>query len=141
MRALEVIELTGAPYSATLPQLEYAEPATVQVGLTIDRPTLDRRIEQRVDHMFEAGLTEEVERLLGQGLAEGRTASRAIGYREVTAYLAGELSLDEARDRTVIATRQFARRQGAWWRKDPRIRWVPFDADDRVEQAVAAVRR
>ena len=140
VRALEVIEITGEPFSAALPQMEYADPATVQVGLAIDRAALDHRIEQRVEQMFAAGLVGEVERLLGQGLADGRTASRAIGYREVAAYLAGELSLDAARERTVIATRQFARRQDAWWRKDPRIRWVPFDADDRVTQAIAAVR-
>ncbi len=140
VRALEVIEITGEPFSAALPQLEYADPATVQVGLSIDRATLDRRIEQRVDQMFAAGFVDEVERLLGQGLADGRTASRAIGYREVTAYLAGEMGLDAARERTVIATRQFARRQDAWWRKDPRIRWVPFDAADRLEQALVAVR-
>jgi tRNA dimethylallyltransferase len=140
VRALEVIEITGAPFSASLPRLEYADPGTVQVGLSIDRPTLDRRIEQRVDRMFAGGLVEEVERLLAQGLTEGRTASRAIGYREVAAYLAGELGRDEARERTVIATRQFARRQDAWWRRDPRITWVPFDAPDRVEQALAAVR-
>jgi len=138
VRALEVMEITGTPFSASLPQMLYVDPHTVQVGLAIDRPTLDLRIEQRVDQMFAAGFVEEVERLLGQGLATGRTASRAIGYREVTAYLAGELSLDEARERTVIATRQFARRQDAWWRKDPRIRWVPFDATDLVEQALAA---
>jgi tRNA dimethylallyltransferase len=90
--------------------------------------------------MFAAGFVEEVERLLGQGLATGRTASRAIGYREVTAYLAGEMGPDEARERTVIATRQFARRQDAWWRKDDRIRWVPFDATERVTQAISAVR-
>jgi tRNA dimethylallyltransferase len=140
VRALEVIELTGAPYSATLPQLEYADPPTVQVGLAIDRPTLDRRIEHRVDQMFATGFTDEVRRLLELGLADGRTASRAIGYREVAAALAGELSLDEARERTVIATRQFARRQDAWWRKDDRIRWVPFDAPDRLAQAMGAVR-
>jgi tRNA dimethylallyltransferase len=140
VRALEVIELTGAPFSAALPQLEYADPATVQVGLAIDRVSLDRRIEQRVDQMFTAGLTDEVEWLLDRGLADGRTASRAIGYREVAAYLAGEMSLDAARERTVIGTRQFARRQDAWWRKDPRITWVPHDADDRVEQALAAAR-
>jgi tRNA dimethylallyltransferase len=109
------------------------------VGLAIDRPTLDARIEQRVGAMFAAGLVGEVERLLGEGLAEGRTASRAIGYREVMAHLAGELSLDEARERTVIATRQFARRQDSWFRKDPRIHWVPWDAPDRVEQAVRKI--
>lgn len=141
VRALEVIELTGRPYAASLPQLEYADSASVQVGLAIDRPTLDRRIEQRVDEMFAGGLVAEVERLLDRGLASGRTASRAIGYREVAAYLSGELSLDQAHERTVIATRQFARRQDAWWRKDPRIIWVPHDAADRVALAVAAVRR
>ena len=73
-------------------------------------------------------------------LAEGRTASRAIGYPEVAAHLRGDLGLDEARERTVVATRRFARRQESWWRKDPRIRWVPHDAPDRLERALAAVR-
>ncbi|MCD4532529.1 tRNA (adenosine(37)-N6)-dimethylallyltransferase MiaA [Nocardioides sp. cx-169] len=141
VRALEVIELTGRPYAASLPALEYADPATVQVGLSIDRPTLDRRISQRVDEMFDRGLVAEVERLLDEGLAEGPTASRAIGYREVMAHLAGELTLAEARERTFIATRRFSRRQDSWFTKDPRIVWVPFDAPDRVEQALAAVRR
>ena len=141
VRALEVVEITGRPYAASLPALEYADPATVQIGLTIDRPTLDRRIEQRVGEMYDAGLVAEVERLLGEGLAEGRTASRAIGYREVMAHLAGDLTLDEARERTFIATRRFSRRQDSWFTKDPRIVWVPFDAPDRVAQALAAVQR
>ena len=139
VRALEVIEITGRPFTASLPTLEYADPATVQVGVDIDRPTLDARIEQRVDQMFAEGFVAEVERLLADGLAEGRTAGRAIGYREVAAHLAGELTRDEARERTVVATRRFARRQDAWFRKDPRIAWVPFDAPDRVERALAAV--
>jgi tRNA dimethylallyltransferase len=141
VRALEVVEITGRPFSASLPTLEYADPATVQVGVDIDRPTLDARIEQRVDLMFADGFVGEVERLLTEGLAEGRTASRAIGYREVAAHLAGELSLEEARERTVIATRRFARRQDSWFRKDPRIVWVRFDDPARVEQALAAVPR
>ena len=139
VRALEVIEITGRPFTASLPRLEYVDPATVQVGVDIDRPTLDERIEQRVDHMFGAGLVEEVERLLREGLAEGRTAGRAIGYREVSAYLSGELSLDEARERTLIATRRFARRQESWFRRDPRIRWVGYDDPERLDRAVAAV--
>ncbi len=139
VRALEVVEITGRPYAATLPPLEYADPRTVQVGLEIDRATLDARIEARVAEMFDAGLVAEVARLLEEGLAEGRTASRAIGYREVAAHLAGTLTLAEARERTVVATRRFARRQLAWWRKDPRITWVPHDASDRVDRAVAAV--
>ncbi len=140
VRALEVIELTGRPFSASLPVLEYVDPHTVQIGVDIDRPTLDRRIEQRVAEMFEAGLVEEVERLLGEGLAGGRTAGRAIGYREVAAYLDGEIGLDEARQRTVVATRRFARRQDTWFRKDPRIVWVRYDDPARLDVALSAVR-
>ena len=141
VRALEVVEITGRPFSATLPRLEYADPHTVQVGVDIDRPTLVERITRRVEAMFEAGFVAEVERLLAAGLREGRTASLAIGYREVTAYLDGELSLDEARERTVVATRRFARRQYSWFRKDPRIVWVRYDDPERVGQALAAVGR
>lgn len=139
VRALEVVELTGRPYSATLPRLDYVDPATVQVGVDIDRPTLDARIALRVEQMFDAGFVAEVERLLDKGLAQSRTAAMAIGYREVAAHLAGELTLVEAKERTVVATRRFARRQDSWFRKDPRVRWVRFDAEDRLEQALAAV--
>ena len=135
VRALEVIELTGRPYSASLPALEYADPASVQVGVRLARDELDRRIEQRVSEMFEAGFVEEV-RSLGP---LGRTAATAIGYREVAAYLAGELGLDEARERTVVATRRFARRQDTWWRKDPRITWVDADDPDRLQRALASL--
>ena len=139
VRALEVITLTGRRYSATLPQLEYADPRSVQIGVDIDRPTLDQRIAERVDAMFEQGFVDEVARLLDEGLAEGQTARRAIGYREVVAHLAGELTLPEARDQTMFATRRFARRQDSWFRKDPRIVWVRFDDPDRVDQALVAV--
>jgi tRNA dimethylallyltransferase len=142
VRALEVIEITGRPYSASLPQLVYRDPRTLQVGLSIDRAVLDARIEQRVAEMYDApggGLVAEVERLLDEGLAAGRTASRAIGYAQATAHLAGEITLDEARLRTVFATRRYARRQMGWWTKDPRIVWVPFDAPDRVDRALEAL--
>ncbi|MGA8845706.1 MAG: tRNA (adenosine(37)-N6)-dimethylallyltransferase MiaA [Nocardioides sp.] len=139
VRALEVIELTGEPYSPALPQLEYVDPRTVQIGVDIDRPTLDARIEQRVHHMYDAGLIDEVARLLDEGLADGRTASRAIGYREARLVLAGELTIDEARQRTIFATRRYSRKQMGWWRKDPRIEWLPYDADDLVERARALV--
>ncbi|MDT9593662.1 tRNA (adenosine(37)-N6)-dimethylallyltransferase MiaA [Nocardioides zeae] len=139
VRALEVVELTGRPFSASLPRMEHVEPRTVQIGVAIDRPTLDDRIERRVAAMFAAGLVEEVEVLLARGLTEGLTASRAIGYREVAAYLAGEIDRDEAQQRTVVATRRFARRQEAWFTKDPRIVWVRWDDPDRVATALAAV--
>ncbi|GAB6986257.1 tRNA (adenosine(37)-N6)-dimethylallyltransferase MiaA [Nocardioides pyridinolyticus] len=139
VRALEVVEITGRPFTASLPTLEYADPHTVQIGVDIDRPTLDARIAERVDAMFEAGFVAEVERLLGEGLAEGRTAGRAIGYREVASYVAGEITLDEARERTVNATRRFSRRQDSWFRKDPRVVWIRFDDPDLVEKAVREI--
>ena len=141
VRALEVIELTGKPFTASLPTLEYADPHTVQIGVDIDRPTLDRRIAQRVEAMFAAGFVDEVKRLLEEGLAEGRTASRAIGYREVMAHLRGEITEAEAREQTEVATRRFARRQDSWFRKDRRIVWVRHDDPHRVDLAIGAVQR
>ncbi len=139
VRALEVVALTGRPYSASLPRLEYADALTVQIGVDIDRPTLDERIARRVEEMFAGGFVEEVEALLARGLAEGRTAHRAIGYREVVGFLAGDRTLAEAIEQTTAATRRFARRQDGWFRKDPRIVWVAHDDPDRVEQALAAI--
>lgn len=139
VRALEVVELTGRAYSARLPVQEYADPATVQIGVAIEREALEERIRVRVQRMFDGGLLDEVERLLGEGLAQGRTASVAIGYRQATAVLAGEMTPEEAQERTVVATRRFARRQMAWWRKDPRITWVAYDDPERVAKALSAV--
>jgi tRNA dimethylallyltransferase len=140
VRALEVVRITGGSFSTSLPEHEYADPHTVQIGVDIDRETLDPRIEQRVREMFDAGFVDEVRRLLDAGLASGRTARTAIGYREVAAYLEGELTLEAAREATVVATRRFSRRQDSWFRKDPRVVWVPWDAPDRVDRAAAAVR-
>lgn len=140
VRALEVIALTGRPYSASLPTLSYADPRSVQIGLDIDRPTLDARIETRVREMYGDGLVEEVERLLDLGLERGQTARRAIGYREAIAFLRGEITRDDAVAKTQAATRRFARRQDGWFRKDPRVVWVRFDDEDRLEKALDAVR-
>lgn len=141
VRALEVIELTGRPWSASLPTLEYADPRTVQIGVDIDRPSLDARIEQRVDQMLTGGLLAEVATLLEQGLEQGLTAGRAIGYREVAAHLRGEVSLPDTRDRIAAATRRFARRQDGWFRKDPRVVWVRHDDPEATGKALAAVRQ
>jgi len=138
VRALEVVRITGRPFSASLPDHRYLDPATVQIGVDIDRSELDRRIAQRVQEMFEAGLVDEVRRLLERGLARGRTARTAIGYRQVTAYLAGETSLEQAVEATIVATRRFSRRQDSWYRKDPRVVWVGWDDPERVERAAAA---
>lgn len=138
VRALEVIELTGAPFTAQLPERRYALPGVVQVGLAIDRPTLDSRIERRVEAMWAAGLVDEVRRLADRGLREGRTASRALGYRQVLDVLDGLVDEEEARRRTVMATRRFARRQESWFRQDPRITWLGYDRPDLVEATSAA---
>jgi tRNA dimethylallyltransferase len=140
VRALEVIEITGQPFTASLPEQRYHYDGAVQVGVDIDRATLDARIEQRVDQMWDAGLVEEVRTLAGRGLREGRTSSRALGYQQVLAFLDGEISEAEAKERTITGTRRFARRQDSWFRKDPRITWVRYDDPARVEQALGAVR-
>ncbi|MBA2465162.1 MAG: tRNA (adenosine(37)-N6)-dimethylallyltransferase MiaA, partial [Nocardioidaceae bacterium] len=139
VRALEVVEITGRPYSATLPSLTYFYDNPVQVGVAIPRSVLDERISQRVQQMWDAGFVEEVRRLAATGLREGRTAARALGYQQVLAFLDGQNTESEAREQTVVRTRQFARRQDAWLRKDPRITWVAWDDPDRVAVALAVI--
>jgi len=129
VRALEVIELSGRPFSATMPGYDGGRPA-IQLGLQVDRAELDRRIEARVDRMWAAGFETEVRQLAARGLRDGKTASRALGYQQMLRYLDGELTQDQARDETVRATRRFARRQESWFRRDPRVLWL--NADDRL---------
>lgn len=136
VRALEVVELTGS-YTPRLPAWEYEVPDVVQVGLELDRATMDERIARRVDQMWADGLVDEVRELERQGLRDGLTASRALGYQQVLAFLAGECSEDEAREATVAGTRRFARKQLSWFRRDPRITWLPAQDPDNVERVVA----
>ncbi|TNM52833.1 tRNA (adenosine(37)-N6)-dimethylallyltransferase MiaA [Brevibacterium sediminis] len=137
-RALEVIELTGRPFSAQLPDYQEIEP-TIHLGLSMDRAILHERIATRVDVMWEHGWVDEVTRLIGVGLAEGKTASRAIGYAQIQRHLAGELTAAEAKEETTIRTRQFARRQDTWFRRDPRIRWIDGSAADAEQNLAAAL--
>jgi tRNA dimethylallyltransferase len=125
VRALEVIELTGEPFRASLPEPRPHYPAVV-VGVDRDPAELDERIAARVDRMWAAGFVAEVEALATDGLREGPTASRALGYAQVLAQLDGELTAEEARERTISTTRRFVRRQRSWFRRDPAITW--FDA-------------
>lgn len=140
VRALEVIAITGRPFGATLPTLEYFYDNVHQIGLDIERPVLDERIALRVEQMWDAGLVEEVRRLTGSGLREGRTASRALGYQQILAFLDGAISEERAKDLTITGTRRFARRQDSWFRKDPRISWLRWDDPDRVARALDLVR-
>jgi tRNA dimethylallyltransferase len=129
VRALEVIEVAGRPFAAVLPEYESTY-AVVQLGLRVGRGELDRRIAERTERMWRAGLVGEVAALERAGLREGRTASRALGYAQVLRFLAGEYDEDEARAQTILATRRFARRQEAWFRRDPRVIWLDADAGD-----------
>ncbi|MEV5495227.1 tRNA (adenosine(37)-N6)-dimethylallyltransferase MiaA [Nonomuraea fuscirosea] len=138
VRALEVIELSGRPFSATMPSYDAVYPS-VQIGLEVPRPVLDERIELRVARMWQAGLVDEVRALLGQGLAEGRTAGRALGYAQVIRFLTGEWSEEQAMTETVRLTRRFARRQESWFRRDPRVCWLPYDAPDILERSLALI--
>ena len=137
-RALEVIELTGRPFSAQLPDYQEIEP-TIHLGLSMDRAILHERIATRVHLMWEHGWVDEVIRLLDAGLAEGKTASRAIGYAQIQRHLAGELTAAEAKEETTIRTRQFARRQDTWFRRDPRIHWIDGSSADPEQNLAAAL--
>jgi tRNA dimethylallyltransferase len=129
VRALEVIELTGRPFTALLPSYDEGGDV-VQVGLDREPAELDAAVDARVAQMFAGGLVAEVEGLVGAGLREGRTASRALGYQQVLAHLDGRLSLDDAAADTARATRRFVRRQRSWFRRDPRIVWLSGARDD-----------
>jgi tRNA dimethylallyltransferase len=137
VRALEVIELTGRPFSASMPRPGPARYDTVLIGLDRDTAELDERIEQRVDTMFAHGLVAEVHALLPRGLRDGRTASRALGYQQVLAALDGDGDLATAQAETVRATRRFVRRQRSWFRRDQRITWLDAARPDLLAAALA----
>jgi tRNA dimethylallyltransferase len=134
VRALEVAAITGAPFSTFAAAWEEYPPDRVHVaGIRAAPETLTTRVEARVEGMLDAGWVGEVEELVGRGFGGWLTASQAIGYAELARYLAGELSLEDAVRQTVKRTRTLARRQMAWFRRDPRIRWFDVGADGAIE--------
>jgi tRNA dimethylallyltransferase len=138
VRALEVIELTGRPFTATLPEPRAHYPA-VTIGLDRAAAELDERVARRVDAMWAAGFVEEVAALAEHGLREGPTASRALGYAQVLQQLDGTLSAAEARERTVSTTRRFVRRQRSWFRRDTATTWFDAGRPDLLEAVVATL--
>lgn len=124
VRALEIRALTGG-HQAVLPEWTYELDGVHQFGLELGRAELDSRIEARVEEMWRRGIVAEVENLIPRGLREGRTASRAIGYRQVLAFLDGRCSEEDAKEDAKRATRRFFRKQLGWYRRDPRIVWLP----------------
>lgn len=129
IRALEVIEITGKPFTANLPRGQSSRyPKARQFGLSLNRENLMEIIDERVEKMWRAGFVDEVRNLLSNGLREGKTARAAIGYAQIIRFLDGEISEDEAREDTKRATRQYARRQETWFSRDSRITWLAKEA-------------
>ncbi len=144
VRALEVIAITGRPFTANLPRQEYVRPA-VQLGLDCDRAALDARVGSRVEHMWAAGLVAEVRELAspeqgGTGPGLGTTAARAVGYAEVLPLLRGEVDEATVRDQIAAGTRRLARKQMGWFGRDPRVQWLDAAAPDLLDQAIAVIR-
>lgn len=139
VRALEVIEITGKPFTANLPRADSTKyPQAQQFGLRMDRALLDERIDQRVEKMWERGLEAEVEKLIGEGLLQAKTAQAALGYAQIIAAGMG-LSVDAKTD-TKIVTRQYARRQETWFNRDARIHWLePAPLEVRLERVLASI--
>lgn len=125
VRALEVIEITGKPFTANLPRKDSElYPAARQFGLVMDRESLSVRISDRVDRMYIHGLVEEVDQCIKAGITSARTAQLALGYAQVIAMRRGDLTLETAIEETKRATRQYARRQETWFSRDARIKWL-----------------
>ena len=125
IRALEVIEITGKPFTANLPREDSSRyPDALQFGLVMDRESLRERIDLRVDRMWEEGFVDEVDQLITQGLTRGTTARRALGYAQIVDMRQGMLTEEEAKEETKRASRQYARRQETWFSRDQRIQWV-----------------
>ncbi|ASY12166.1 tRNA dimethylallyltransferase [Candidatus Planktophila dulcis] len=125
IRALEVIEITGLPFTANLPREDSSRyPDALQFGLVMDREHLRERIDQRVDRMWDTGFVDEVDRLISQGIGNGSTAQRALGYAQIIAMRSGTMTEEEAKEDTKRASRQYARRQETWFSRDARIQWV-----------------
>ncbi len=125
IRALEVIELTGKPFTANLPRQESSKyPSAKQFGLVLDRDNLDEKIDKRVEQMWAKGFAREVLQLMNQGLAQATTAKMALGYSQIMSYLNGECDEEFAKAETKRVTRAYARRQETWFSRDERINWL-----------------
>lgn len=139
VRALEVIDITGEPFSVGLAARETPWRPYLQLGLAVERPTLVERLDSRVEGMWRDGLLDEVDALRAHGLERGVTASRAIGYAQALGQLRGDLDEATAIAETAALTRRYARRQVSWFRRDATIEWVDaLDATlaQRVEERV-----
>ena len=141
IRALEVIELTGKPFTANLPRQESSKyPSAMQFGLVLDRDNLDEKIDKRVEQMWAKGFAREVLQLMNQGLAQATTAKMALGYSQIMSYLNGECDEEFAKAETKRVTRAYARRQETWFSRDERINWLaPATKEVQLEKVLASI--
>ena len=141
IRALEVIELTGKPFTANLPRQESSKyPDAKQFGLVLDRGNLDEKIDKRVEDMWAKGFAREVSTLMTKGLEQSGTAKKALGYMQFMNYLNGESDEAFAKEETKRVTRAYARRQETWFSRDERIKWLaPESNAARLEKLLASI--
>jgi len=141
IRALEVIELTGKPFTANLPRQESSKyPDAKQFGLVLDRGNLDEKIDKRVEDMWAMGFAREVSTLMTKGLEQSGTAKKALGYMQIMNYLNGESDEAFAKEETKRVTRAYARRQETWFSRDERIKWLaPESNAARLEKLLASI--
>ena len=138
VRALEVLEVTGSTAGlGTLPEEAVYWKPTVIVGLAEDREVLVERLDRRVEKMWHDGLLEEVQGLIPQGIEQGITARRAIGYAQALAELSGEMTEAEAIEETQAITRRYARRQVSWFKRYADLTWLPVGRRDNVSQVIS----
>jgi tRNA dimethylallyltransferase len=139
VRALEIVMITGEPFAAALPEEWESFLPVLEIGLNSDRAHLVERLAKRVELMWEQGIVEEVRGLIAKGIKESKTARQAIGYSQALEQIAGSISQEEAIALTTQLTQRYARRQMSWFRRDPRINWFDYQADDLVEKVMTLV--
>lgn len=141
IRALEVIELTGKPFTANLPRSASSKyPDALQFGLTLDRDSLDQKIDERVEDMWQKGFAREVSLLMTLGLEQATTAKKALGYSQLMDYLNGECSEEFAKEETKRSTKAYARRQQTWFSRDSRINWIDATSTSaKLEKLLASI--
>ncbi len=139
VRALEVIEITGKPFTANLPRAGASYyPVAKQFGLVMERDDLKERIDRRVDLMWSEGFVGEVRALIEQGITTGKTAKAALGYNQIISFLEGRISEAEAKEETKRATRAYARRQETWFSRDARIKWLKGITKERLDSILSS---
>jgi tRNA dimethylallyltransferase len=141
VRAIEIVSVTGAPFAASLPDEPESWQPVLEIGLNSERAHLVERLNQRVEKMWQRGLVDEVEQLIGHGLREAKTSKRAIGYAQALAQLDGEISQAEAIEQTKLLTSRYARRQMSWFRRDKRINWLDYQDSEATSKAIDLGRR